>query len=56
MKIILISIGTRGDMEPFLAIGDILIEKGHKVICAFPEQFRRRAMQEKKLSEGVVPD
>jgi len=40
MKVILISIGTRGDMEPFLAIGDILIEKGHKVICAFPEQFR----------------
>ena len=40
MKIILISIGTRGDMEPFLAIGEILKEKGHQVICAFPEQFR----------------
>jgi sterol 3beta-glucosyltransferase len=40
MKIILISIGTRGDMEPFLAIGEILQEKGHQVICAFPEQFR----------------
>lgn len=40
MKIILISIGTRGDMETFLAIGEILKEKGHQVICAFPEQFR----------------
>ena len=40
MKIILISVGTRGDMEPFLAIGEILKEKGHQVICAFPEQFR----------------
>ncbi len=40
MKIILISIGTQGDMEPFLAIGEILKEKGHQVICAFPEQFR----------------
>ncbi len=40
MKIILISIGTRGDMEPFLSIGEILKEKGHQVICAFPEQFR----------------
>lgn len=39
MKIILISIGTRGDMEPFLAIGEILKEKGHQIICAFPEQF-----------------
>jgi len=40
MKIILTSIGTRGDIEPFLAIGKILKEKGHQVICAFSEQFR----------------
>ncbi len=40
MKIILISIGTRGDMEPFLSIGRLLKERGHRVICAFPEQFR----------------
>ena len=43
MKIILISIGTRGDMEPFLSIGEILKKKGHQVICAFPEQFRNLA-------------
>lgn len=43
MKVILVSIGTRGDMEPFLAIGEILQEKGHQVICAFPEQFRALA-------------
>jgi sterol 3beta-glucosyltransferase len=43
MKIILMSIGTRGDMEPFLAIGEILQGKGHQVICAFPEQFRNLA-------------
>ncbi len=40
MKIILTSIGTRGDIEPFLAIGKILKENGHQVICAFTEQFR----------------
>jgi len=43
MKIILTSIGTRGDIEPFLpflAIGKILKEKGHLVICAFSEKFR----------------
>jgi UDP:flavonoid glycosyltransferase YjiC (YdhE family) len=39
MKVILLSIGTRGDMEPFLAIGELLKEKGCRVICAFPEQF-----------------
>lgn len=43
MKVILISIGTRGDMEPFLAIGELLKEKGCQVICAFPEQFRKLA-------------
>ncbi len=43
MKIILLSIGTRGDMEPFLAIGNLLKEKGDQVICAFPEQFRKLA-------------
>lgn len=43
MKIILTSIGTRGDMEPFLAIGEILREKGHEIICLFPEQFRNLA-------------
>lgn len=40
MKIVLLSIGTRGDMEPFLAIGEILKEKGHLVICCFPDQFK----------------
>ncbi len=43
MKIIVTSVGTRGDMEPFLAIGEILKEKGHTVICLFPEQFRNLA-------------
>ena len=43
MKIILTSVGTRGDMEPFLAIGEMLKEKGHQVICAFPEQFSKLA-------------
>lgn len=39
------SIGTRGDMEPFLAIGELLMEKGHEVICAFPDQFGYLAEQ-----------
>jgi sterol 3beta-glucosyltransferase len=40
MKVVLASVGTRGDMEPFLAIGERLRERGEEVICAFPEQFR----------------
>jgi UDP:flavonoid glycosyltransferase YjiC (YdhE family) len=58
MKIILISIGTRGDMEPFIAIGEILREKGHQVICAFPEQFRDLAenssMEFASLGSGYI--
>lgn len=33
------SIGTRGDIEPFLAIGEILSKKEHTIIYAFPEQY-----------------
>lgn len=40
MKAILFSLGTRGDMEPFLAIGELLKEKGWDILCVFPEQFR----------------
>ena len=39
MKILLTSIGTRGDIEPFLAIGEILNKRGHEVVFSFPEQF-----------------
>src|SRR5690606_32465495 len=40
MKAILFSLGTRGDMEPFLAIAELLKEKDWEVMCVFPEQFR----------------
>lgn len=39
MKIFLTSIGTRGDIEPFLALGENLSKKGHEVVFAFPQQF-----------------
>jgi len=40
MKAILLSIGTRGDIEPFLAIAEVLRSREWEVICVFPEQFR----------------
>lgn len=39
MKILLTSIGTRGDIEPFIAIGALLYNDGHDVIFSFPEQL-----------------
>ena len=53
MKIILVSVGTRGDMEPFVAIGELLNENGHKVLCAFPEQFRELATQSDLAFESL---
>ena len=43
MKILLLSIGTRGDCEPFLGVGEILRNYGEDVVCAFPEQYRNFA-------------
>ena len=39
MKILITSIGTRGDVEPFLAIGYILHKRGHEIRFAFPAQY-----------------
>lgn len=40
MKAILFSLGTRGDIEPFLALAERLKKKGYDVVCAFPIQFQ----------------
>lgn len=40
MKALLISMGTRGDIEPFLAMGEVLKAREWDVVCLFPEQFR----------------
>ena len=40
MKALLISMGTRGDIEPFLAVAEVLSQKDWEIVCLFPEQFR----------------
>jgi len=44
-KMVVFSLGTRGDVEPFLAVAQILKQQGCEVICAFPEQFRQLTEQ-----------
>lgn len=46
MKAIFLSIGSRGDIEPFLAIAQVLKEKDWEIACVFPEQFREDVEQE----------
>ena len=40
MQFLLHSIGTRGDVEPFVTFAGFIKEQGHEVKCVFPEQFR----------------
>ncbi|MCE7056195.1 glycosyltransferase [Algoriphagus sp. AGSA1] len=45
MKTLFAAIGTRGDIEPFLAQAEIFAEAGHEIICLFPDQFRENLTQ-----------
>ncbi|MCG8307598.1 MAG: glycosyltransferase [Cytophagales bacterium] len=40
MKAVLLSLGTRGDIEPFLAVAEKLKRSGCDVVCSFPMQFQ----------------
>jgi len=49
-KILLIAVGSRGDIEPFLAVGQMLKRRGYQhVACVIPEQFKRLAVDEEGL-------
>ena len=45
MKLLLLSLGSRGDMDPFLAVGAHFAAAGWEVVCAFPEQFSALAAE-----------
>lgn len=40
MRIALLSVGTRGDVQPYIALGKGLAERGHEVVLAAPENFQ----------------
>ncbi len=44
-KILLMSLGSRGDIEPFLAAGEALQEQGHKIAFCLPGQFQSLASE-----------
>ena len=43
MRILVTTFGTRGDIEPYAALGGALQRRGHDVTLAVPEGFRRLA-------------
>lgn len=40
MKFLLTAIGTWGDIEPFMAIGQLLRARGEQIVFAFPAQYQ----------------
>lgn len=44
-KVMLMSLGSRGDMEPILAKAEELLEEGHEVALCMPEQFKGLASE-----------
>ncbi|GAA4922468.1 sterol 3beta-glucosyltransferase [Actinomycetospora succinea] len=43
MRVLVTSFGTRGDIQPYLALGGALRARGHDVVLAVPEAFRDEA-------------
>lgn len=56
MKILMISIGSRGDVEPFLAVGQLMQEYGHEVYCAVPEQFKSEVEKSGLIFRSLGPE
>ena len=45
MNILLMSLGTRGDIEPFISMAEMLHKEGHIINCLFPEQFKEEILE-----------
>jgi len=56
MKVLLFAIGTRGDIEPFLAIAQLLRERDCDVVCVFPEQFKEMTLEMDVTFRGFSKD
>lgn len=56
MKYLLLALGSRGDIEPFLAVAQQLKKEGHQVICAFPAQFETDTKELGLISHPFSPD
>ena len=39
MKVLIMTLGTRGDVQPFIALARGLLAAGHEVVLAAPERF-----------------
>ncbi|WP_296992950.1 glycosyltransferase [Thalassospira sp. UBA1131] len=58
MHVMLMTYGTRGDVQPFVALGRGLIQRGHRVTVAAPERFARfitdHDLEFKPLTDALI--
>ncbi|MFC3881436.1 glycosyltransferase [Algoriphagus namhaensis] len=54
MKLLFTALGSRGDIEPFLAQAE-LFRAEHEIMCVFPEQFREEVEKLGYQFEGFDP-
>ena len=55
MKILLLTFGTRGDVQPYIALGRRLVDRGHAVVLAAPQRFGA-LVREAGLEFGALDD
>lgn len=56
MKFVLAAIGSWSDVEPFIAIGELLTAQGHEVHIQLPEQFQQLIEDPKMSFHSLDPE
>jgi sterol 3beta-glucosyltransferase len=53
MKVLVLTLGTRGDVQPFVALAQELQQRGHQAVVAAPERFAELTAGQGVTFEGV---
>jgi sterol 3beta-glucosyltransferase len=53
MKVLVLTLGTRGDVQPFVALAQELGRRGHQVVVAAPERFADLVSSRGVIFQGV---
>lgn len=53
MKVLILTLGTRGDVQPFVALAQELQRRGHQVVIAAPDRFADLVARRGVVFQGV---
>lgn len=54
VRVVLATVGTRGDVQPMLALAQGLVRRGHSALIACPATFERRALTRTERTHRVA--